>query len=83
MLVSSSAGRDLKRLQKILGSDRFSRLDAKIQDLADDPRPVGHESLEGMPNAYRVRDGDYRVIYVIDDAARQVKVGRVFFCRTL
>ena len=30
-----------------------------------------------MPDAYRVRDGDYRIIYAVDDDAKQVKVVRV------
>lgn len=73
--ISKAAGRDLKRLQKLLDSDRFSRIDEKIRDLAQDPRPPGCEPLEG--GGYRIRDGDYRIVYAVDDTTRTVKVARV------
>lgn len=37
-----------------------------IADLADDPRPYGYKKLKGE-DAYRIRVGDYRVIYEIDN----------------
>jgi len=37
-----------------------------IASLADDPRPYGYKKLKGE-DAYRIRVGDYRVIYEIDD----------------
>ena len=77
MLVSKAARRDLKRLHKTLSKKQFARLDSKIQSLANNPRPPGCEDMEGMLNAYRVRDGNYRIIYVVDDDAKEVKVGRV------
>jgi mRNA interferase RelE/StbE len=39
---------------------------ASIADLADNPRPYGYKKLKGE-DAYRIRVGDYRVIYEIDD----------------
>jgi mRNA interferase RelE/StbE len=38
-----------------------------IRALADDPRPPGVKKLSGAPTRYRVRSGDYRIIYRIAD----------------
>jgi mRNA interferase RelE/StbE len=45
-----------------------------IDALADDPRPPGVRALTGHRPYLRVRSGDYRVIYVVDDEIRQVRV---------
>jgi mRNA interferase RelE/StbE len=57
-----------KDLQKIL---------RRIETLAKDPRPLGHEKLTGQER-YRVRQGHYRIVYSIQDkelAVWVVKVG--------
>ena len=46
------------------------RIVGRIQSLAADPRPPGSEKLAGPAALFRVRQGDYRVIYVVDDAHR-------------
>jgi len=45
--------------------------------LVDDPRPHGVEKMSGERNAYRIRVGDYRIIYEIHDAVLIVVVVRV------
>ena len=42
--------------------------------LATEPRPVGVEKLAGEINLYRIRVGNYRVIYDIDDRSRAITV---------
>ncbi|WP_339378678.1 type II toxin-antitoxin system RelE family toxin [Calothrix sp. NIES-2100] len=42
-------------------------MQAKIDDLAIEPRPHGVKKLKGEYNAYRIRVGDYRIIYEIFD----------------
>jgi mRNA interferase RelE/StbE len=42
-------------------------LKSKIEILAAEPRPRGSKKLSGSLNIYRIRAGDYRVIYEIDD----------------
>jgi mRNA interferase RelE/StbE len=42
-----------------------SRLEAKIAELYDTPYPSGCKKLRGARNAYRLRVGDYRVLYTI------------------
>jgi mRNA interferase RelE/StbE len=49
----------------------------KMRALATDPRPPGAEALQGHPPFLRVRAGDYRIIYAIDDQARTVTVAMV------
>jgi mRNA interferase RelE/StbE len=48
---------------------------AVIDGLADDPRPPGAAALTGHRPWLRVRAGDYRVIYAVDDTARTVTIG--------
>ena len=47
-----------------------------IDDLQADPRPPGCRKLVGE-NGYRVRTGDYRILYAIDDASRLVRIYRI------
>jgi mRNA interferase RelE/StbE len=51
------------------------RIVKAILKLAENPRPHGCEKM--MDDIYRIRVGPYRVIYLIDDAARTVDVGKV------
>ena len=46
---------------------------ASIADLANDPRPPGCKKLKGRPG-YRIREGNYRVIYEINDKILTVTV---------
>ena len=51
-----------------------NRLTPKIDTLATDPRPHGAEKLAGRENRYRIRVGDYRIIYVIDEGGRVIVI---------
>ncbi|MBI4126386.1 MAG: type II toxin-antitoxin system RelE/ParE family toxin [Deltaproteobacteria bacterium] len=46
----------------------------KIENLANNPRPHQSQKLSATENAYRLRVGDYRVIYTIDDSMKVVTV---------
>jgi mRNA interferase RelE/StbE len=50
---------------------------ATIESLATAPRGPGREKLKGEPNAYRIRAGDYRIVYEIHDDVLIVMVVRV------
>ena len=66
----------LRRAQKELGqlsSPSFERVCDAIRSLAGNPRPPGCRKLVGR-EGWRIRVGDYRVIYEIDDPARTVLV---------
>ena len=54
-----------KFLEKVPKKDR-SRIMEKIDSLADDPMPSGSIKLQGQrPPLYRIRSGDYRIVYSI------------------
>jgi mRNA interferase RelE/StbE len=48
-----------------------------IDKLAEDPRPDGVKKLKGEDNAYRIRVGDYRIIYTIEDVIKIVEIQRI------
>ncbi len=48
-----------------------------INQLCDNPRPSSIVKLQGDENLYRVRVGDYRIIYEIDDTEKCIRVMRV------
>lgn len=52
------------------------QLQKKIDSLAEDPRPPGVKKLSGEYNLYRVRAGDYRIIYAIDDNKLLILIAR-------
>ena len=61
-----------KQIEKINEPD-YSRIKKGILDLAVNPRPVGFKKLEGRA-AYRIRQGNYRIIYDIKDKVRIVDI---------
>ncbi len=52
------------------------RLAAAIDDLSAHPRPPGAKKLTGQ-EGYRVRKGDYRILYTIDDPNLMVRIYRI------
>ncbi len=64
------AEKDLRRLNPHLVSNILRRIEA----LADDPIPHQSQKLRGAERTYRLRVGDYRVIYEVDPTARTVVV---------
>ena len=71
--LEGAAERDLRKLP----AETFHRIIPRIQALADNPRPPGCRKLSGSESDWRIRIGDYRVIYEIDDAEQTVRVFRV------
>lgn len=65
IVVSPRSERDLKELYRQNPQD-YERVTAAIRHLATDPRPPGCKSLRGS-EGWRIRIGDFRVIYAIDD----------------
>jgi mRNA interferase RelE/StbE len=74
-----SAEKDLRRLDAAIRRRVLRSIDA----LTVNPRPVGCHKLYGSENAYRIRVGDYRVIYTIDDDILIVAIERVPPARSL
>ncbi len=73
VFLERRAERDLKRLS----AKEFHRVIREIKALAENPRPVGCRKIAGSENDWRIRVGDYRVIYELDEKARAIRVMRV------
>ena len=69
VVLKRSAERELDQLR----GPAFERIKRKLLGLEQNPRPVGGQNLHGQ-DAYRIRVGDYRILYVIDDAARRIDI---------
>ena len=74
VLIKASAA---KELEAVDGKRNRQRLVAAIGSLAGDPRPAGAEKLSGMKDRFRLRVGDWRVVYAIEDAVLTVYVVKV------
>lgn len=72
LLTKRSAAKELEALPK----KDLTRIVAKIRRLAVHPRPPGSEKLSG-DEKYRLRQGDYRVLYSIDDKAMTVTIVKI------
>ncbi len=71
--LSSSAAKELKKLS----SQLIARIVPCLENLASNPRPPGCKKLQGGGREWRVRVGDYRVVYTVDDAKLLVEVTRI------
>lgn len=71
--IENKAAKAIQRLQR---HDQV-RVTKAIVALATEPRPYGCTKLSGTDSSYRVRVGNYRVVYLIDDTIRVVNVTRV------
>ena len=71
--VASSVHRDVRRLDPGLVRRLFTAMAA----LGDSPLPDGVRKLTGSESSYRVRVGDYRVLYDVDFRNRRVRVYKI------
>lgn len=73
VVVERSAEKDLKRLSPEVRQRAVTAMLA----LAKNPRPPGSHKLAGADHDWRIRVGDYRIIYEIADEIRIVRINRV------
>jgi len=71
--IGRTGENDLKRLP----TSTFHRIIPHIKALAENPRPANCRKLTGSKNDWRIRIGDYRVLYEIDEKAKVVRIMRV------
>jgi mRNA interferase RelE/StbE len=71
--IKPSAQKELDALDDKL----FARIDRRVLALVDSPRPAGCKKLKGYKDHWRIRIADYRVIYIIDDAAKTVTLTHI------
>jgi mRNA interferase RelE/StbE len=72
VLLERAAEKDLARLS----ADIHDRIITAIKALGKNPRPAGCRKLIGSTNDWRIRVGDYRVVYEIADTIRVVRINR-------
>ncbi len=75
--LAASAARELQSLP----ANVVSRIVPRLEGLTANPRPPGCKKLHGGKREWRIRIGDYRVVYEIDDQARTVDVTRIAYRR--
>ena len=63
IIVHRKAEKALKRLH----GEILERTRQAIRVLAENPRPIGYKKMTGYDNLYRIRVGDWRIIYAIED----------------
>lgn len=73
MQLTSSALRELRSLP---ASARHP-IGRRIDQLSNEPRPAGCRKLVGGTDLWRIRSGDYRIIYAIEDQVRIVEIRRI------
>ena len=73
VFLERRAERDLKRLPAAI----FNRLIPHIKALSENPKQSGCRKITGSKNDWRIRIGEYRIIYEIDAEERAVRVMRV------
>ena len=70
--IRRSAEKELRALPKSV----LVKVVKRIQRLTNDPHPQGSQKLSGQPY-YRIRQGDYRILYALDDAGRLIEIVRI------
>ncbi len=73
LIFRPAAARSLRKLPR----PAVERIKVALQGLCQNPRPSGVKALSGEPGLWRVRVGDYRVVYEIEDDALVILVVRV------
>jgi mRNA interferase RelE/StbE len=59
--------RQVEKVLRRLPREVLIRVDRLLLGLADDPRPAGCKKLKGYENLYRLRTGDWRIVYAIEE----------------
>ena len=72
ILIKPSATKEIDALSR----KDLVRVTEKIKSLSDNPRPIGCQKLSGQEK-YRVRQGDYRIVYSIEDVVLIVLIVKV------
>ena len=73
LTIARSASKELENLP----GSAIERVRTKIRGLATEPRPHGSKKLKGSRNSWRIRIGDWRVLYQIDDEKKIVDISAI------
>ncbi len=72
--IKRSAAGELEAVEPLA---QRRRIVARIRALAAEPRPAGAQKLASRAPLFRIRQGDYRILYQIDDATRRICVVKI------
>jgi mRNA interferase RelE/StbE len=72
VLIRRSAADELERIPR----KDMRRIVERVRSLESDPRPSGSEKLSAQER-YRVRQGDYRIVYSIDDEEKTIEIVKI------
>ena len=70
VFFNTSSKKELRQISK----PYLQQILSKIAALSEEPRPLGTKLLKGDNRYYRIRQGDYRIVYDVDDAVLTVTV---------
>jgi mRNA interferase RelE/StbE len=73
VFLRRSVQRELERVP----SPFYEKIEEKLLSLRENPRPSGSKLLQGAEKSWRVRIGDYRLIYEIDDKTKLITVIKI------
>jgi mRNA interferase RelE/StbE len=71
--LTATAVKERKRIDPVIRK----RIDQALIGLQSQPRPSGVKKLSGRHQDWRVRVGDYRILYEIDDDQQQITIWRI------
>jgi mRNA interferase RelE/StbE len=74
LVIKASVAKEIEAVGTKIDRQRIVE---RIRILARDPRSPGSEKLAGYSDRYRVRQGQYRIVYLIDDERREVTIFKV------
>ncbi|MCX5725549.1 MAG: type II toxin-antitoxin system RelE/ParE family toxin [Nitrospirae bacterium] len=72
LFLKKSAERDLRKIPQT----DLQRIIQRIKELAATPRPSSSEKLAGQ-DSYRIRQGDYRTVYTVDDDRQLIEIVKI------
>jgi len=75
--LTPAADRDVEKLEGRIRRQDFERLREAVNSLATEPRPQGVRKIKGAERAYRIRAGNYRVVYEVYDSDNLVLILQV------
>jgi mRNA interferase RelE/StbE len=73
VIFSRSANKELKNLPALIAKRVFP----KIESLIKNPRPTGAKKIQGEKDMWRIRVGDYRILYTISDKKKIVDIAAI------
>jgi mRNA interferase RelE/StbE len=74
---TTSAAKELRKLRRRIQPKLAKGIRERISALAEDPRPPGVEKIEGHDDLWRVRSGDYRIVYTVEEEVLLVVIVKI------